>query len=108
MKPVGDESKLIPEGDTRERRTFLTRLGASALGASVLLFGTADYAQAYQAACCNLVHPPGSWSNCTSGCHYIWSCYHAPSNKICQCCEKYTQQTCSGPYISSAYKCGPV
>jgi hypothetical protein len=81
------------------RRRFLGKLGAAALGSFGMLFGLSTNALAYyDYACCHLCFQPGP-ATC-SGCAWCWTCLSG--SNYWQCCECHepagncNSSTCDG------------
>jgi len=111
MKDLGPESPVTRIERSVDRRSFLKKLGITGLATATVVFGSPETAEAYSYYCCNLAHPPSSYSTCHNAlCNYEWVCYHQPTNKVCTCCEmEEASPNCSIPgYIASAASCGPV
>lgn len=96
----------MPESTPKTgRRGLLKGAAASALATSAVVFGSpgkagAGEAPCYSFACCCLYFSPGSWSTCTTGNYYVWSCYYNPEHYVYRCCERLNA---NGNAIYSAY-----
>jgi len=84
------------------RRGILSVIGAGALTAASVRFGTsAANASAFacDGLCCNLIYcPPNeSWSACDRNGDYVWGCAVDGGGLLCQCCEMSggSAMTCS-------------
>ncbi len=70
-----------------DRRKFLAKLGAGALGSIGIMLGLSTKALAlYSYECCNLCNPANSPNCCGGQCAWCWTCY---SGVWWQCCECY-------------------
>src|SRR6059058_5467726 len=97
MNPLGEARSAVPTLWRNElpstRRSFIAKLGASALAASALLVVQARGGSAWNPpnnyyCCCLIVAPPNiPYSICAQHGYYIWSCTTGPY--LCNCCEMY-------------------
>jgi hypothetical protein len=94
--------KLVEKvGQAISRRSFLTKLGAGALGAALGLVGLPRTAVAhgYHYFCCHLCVPPEPFCNCK--CVWCWDCAWG-SNCTFSCCECFQDaQFCGGDNCNS-------
>jgi hypothetical protein len=89
------------------RRRFLSGVGASGLATAMAVFGSATPASALVAAgCCNLCRSrSGTFAQCSSGTHYVWSCSIGGSAFLhCTCCEHGAKSGCAH-VTQSWYEC---
>lgn len=101
-----DDAPVTDKNAVRRRR-FLGGVGASGLAAAAAVFGSPTPALGeVQAQCCSLCKTPSTYSRCTTGTYYVWTCYPGQSQYLhCHCCEHgTTRSTCTG-VDRSAYKC---
>ncbi len=83
---MADEKMILRLSALIDRRAFLRRVGAAALGAVAALVGTPGLALAlYNVYCCHLCQPnSGSCSNCA--CTWCWMCTYNLTHDY-SCCE---------------------
>jgi len=93
-----------------DRRSFLGKAGASALGTLMALLGVSSASALYTYKCCHLCRSPSpSCNNCA--CVWCWICPHS-DGKNYQCCECHTNTSycdagCSNVNCSWGYL-GPL
>lgn len=95
----------VVRGARFRRRRFLAGLGSGGLAVAGAMFGRVGTAAAAGGcACCNLIHCPANitFTSCTTGSHYVWTCQATPS-VACECCEAPSVLDGRG----SAYSCRP-
>ena len=83
---MSSEDLIRRVGDLVDRRAFLRRLGASAVGGLMLLLGIASPALGYYNCQCCLLCRPCSTAPCTPcACVWAWTCYSG--GKLWRCVE---------------------
>lgn len=83
-----------------DRRTFLIRVGAGAIGALAALMGLPKNAAAAQYACCGLCV---AYSSSCTGCYCQWSWYCCDGHHLYKCKECYRGScSCNDQACSSA------
>jgi hypothetical protein len=93
-------------GDHIDRRRFLRKAGATALGLALAFTGTKTAQATYRVRCCDLLCSQTctstTWGNCQN--RWIWACCYGTS--LIECRECYSSGCSWAAYTPSCGACG--